>query len=362
MLLDKYGKDYKHIFFPSKKEVYDSNRPILTIIHDAYFNLHFVIQAVESILNQTYQNVELILVDNGALEEVSAYLRKIYEENKNVSLVKFDRNVFDWKDPCISVSVCWNIGLFYCKGDYVSHLSYDDLLSKNYAEKMISLFLENPNCVTAAPSVVSIDISGNAKGNNLDTNRRKRFSDGFTLALDLLNGNEKKLFSSPGEVFVIRKDLLLREGGFDRIVDVSQLLKYAIFGESGYDPEAHVFWRSHAGQTNKLSKAKGEIFYQSLMKGWEESRIFEIWRSRYDQKIFDLLEKFKKNQISSTVYAVVNENIASYKLWPLILSLKNVLRDCPQFFLRSCWIVFLGVLKLPFLILRKVFRKLRMFF
>ncbi|AXX16251.1 glycosyltransferase family A protein [Leptospira borgpetersenii] len=361
MLLDKY-KNYKYAFFPSKRESYDSTKPILTIIHDAYFNLSLVMQAIESILNQTYQNVELMLIDNGALEEVSSYLRKIYEEKKNVSLVKFDRNVFDWKDPCVSVSVCWNIGLFYCKGDYVSHLSYDDLLSKNYAEKMVSLFLENPNCVTAAPSVVSIDISGNIKGNNLDTNRRKRFSDGFVLALDLLNGNEKKLFSAPGEVLVIRKDLLLKEGGFDRIVDISQLLKYAIFGESGYDPDAQVFWRSHAGQTNKLSKAKGEIFYRSLIKGWEESRILEIWESRYDREILSRVKKFKDHQISSTVYTVVSENTANYKLWPVILSLKNVLCDCPQFFLQSCWIVFLGIFNLPFLILRKIFRKLRMSF
>ncbi|AXR64996.1 glycosyltransferase family A protein [Leptospira mayottensis] len=361
MLLDKY-KDYKYTFFPSKREIYDSSEPILTIILDAYFDLSLVMQAIESILNQTYQNVELMLIDNGALEEVSSYLRKIYEEKKNVSLIKFDRNVFDWRDPCISVSVCWNIGLFYCKGNYISHLSYDDLLSKNYAEKMVSLFLENPNCVTAAPSVVSIDISGNVKGNNLDANRRARFSDGFMLALNLLNGNEKKLFSAPGEILVIRKDLLLREGGFDRIIDVSQLLKYAIFGESGYDPDAQVFWRSHAGQTNKLSKAKGEIFYRSLMNGWEESRIFEIWESRYDQEVFDRVKKFKDHQISSTVYAIVNENIANYKLWSVVLSLKNVLYDCPQFFLQSCWIVSLAMFNLPFLILRKIFRKLRISF
>lgn len=75
MLSDKY-KNYKYTFFPSKKEIYDSTKPILTIIHDAYFDLPLVMQATESILNQTYQNVELMLVDNGALEEVSSYLTK----------------------------------------------------------------------------------------------------------------------------------------------------------------------------------------------------------------------------------------------------------------------------------------------
>lgn len=357
MLLDKY-KEYKHGFFPAQWESYIENKPILTIIQDSYFNLPLVRQAVESILNQSYPNVELMLIDNGAKEDVSEYLRKIYETEKNVSFVKFEKNVFSWKDPCLNVSVCWNVGLSYCKGEYVSHLAYDDLLSQNYAEKMVALFLENPRCVTAAPSVQSIDASGNVNGNNRDKNRRSRFSDGLELALDFLDGNKKKLFSAPGEIFCIRKDLLLSEGGFDRNVDVSQLLKYAIFGESGYDPDASVSWRHHATQTNKLSKSRGEIFYQSLTKGWEESRIVEIWEQRFGKELAQRVKDFKSEQISSTVYSIVQENVNDYKVLAIIQSLKNILFDCPRFFLGSLSIVILGLIKAPFQISLKILRKL----
>ncbi|MCW7462982.1 glycosyltransferase [Leptospira limi] len=358
MFLDKYT-EFPHKYFPAKKENYVSGKPVLTIIQDAFYNLPLVKQAIESILNQTYSNVELMLIDNGAVEDVALYLREVYETKENVSFVKFDKNVFSWNDPCINVSVCWNVGLSYCKGDYVSHLAYDDMMSPNYADKMVGLFLENPNCVTASPAIFSIDSNGKVNGNYIDKNLRGRFTKGLDLALDFLNGNPKKLFSAPGEIFSIRKEVLLREGGFDRNVDVSQLLKYAIFGDSGYDPEAKVFWRHHPTQVNKLSKARGEVFYQSLTKGWDESRILEIWESLFDEQTSSLVKKFKKNQISSTVYGIVEENVSDYRIIAILLSLKNVLKDCPQFFIPSCLIVLKGVLKFPFVFTSILLRKLK---
>ena len=84
-----------------------------------------------------------------------------------------------------NVAICWNAALIYSKGEVVSHLGQDDMFSKNYAAKMVNLFKENPNCVTAGPLPVSIDEKGNLNkdcenggGDFLISNNRPRYIDG----------------------------------------------------------------------------------------------------------------------------------------------------------------------------------------
>ena len=77
-------------------EDYESSLPILSIHIDAFYNVEYIKQAVESVLNQTYSNVELILVDNGAHSDVKNYLDIIYKNEINVALICFLENQFSW--------------------------------------------------------------------------------------------------------------------------------------------------------------------------------------------------------------------------------------------------------------------------
>ena len=120
-------------------EDYESSLPILSIHIDAFYNVEYTKQAVESVLNQTYSNVELILVDNGAHSDVK-YLDIIYKNERNVALICFSENQFSWDDTEKSCAVCYNVALRFAKGKYISHLAYDDMISQDYAEKIISLF------------------------------------------------------------------------------------------------------------------------------------------------------------------------------------------------------------------------------
>ena len=141
------------------------------------------------------------------------------------------------------------------------HLSYDDMYSKNYAGKMAKLFNDNPNCMAAQPLVISKNSSGdvNKDSNLLLSNNRPRYIEGKKVALDYVQGSPKKMFSAPGGILAVRKSLLLKYSGFEREIDILQILKYAINGDIGFDPEDHVYWRHHDSQTNRLASDKGYI-------------------------------------------------------------------------------------------------------
>ncbi len=338
---------------PAINERYDKDKPILSIIFTCYYRLDLIKQSLRSVLDQDYQNVELILVDNDAQSEVKEHLINFHKKSFNTALITFKTNQFEWEDVGKEVAVCWNVALLHAKGDYICHLGYDDLISPNYASSMVRLFMENSACVTAAPmpySMSSVGIINNPDWlRNLNT--RPRYIDGLDIAIDLLEGAPKKLFAAPGEIFVIKRDVMLEHGGYDRIVDISQVLKYAVLGVSGFDSEASFYWRHHDGQLNKLAKLNGNIFYKTSQKGWDDSCIIDYWRKHFDERKVKLIVDFKHNWLVFNVLNVLKEHLRGKNFGSLMKAIFNIAIECPTLLLRAFYTV---ARELFFMILERI--------
>ena len=306
----------KHRFFPPLRESYN-DEIIISIIIDCYHQLNYIKESVGSVLRQEYNNVELMLIDNAADVEISKYLAYVHSNNNNTALITYEENQFSWNDRERTVAICWNAGLIHCKGEIVSHLSYDDMLSINYAGKMAKLFSENSNCMTAGPLPISINSSSdiNLDKDFLKSNNRPRYIEGKKVALDLVLGSPKKMFGAPGEVLAIRKSILLKYSGFEREIDILQILKYAINGDIGFDPEAHVYWRHHDSQTNRLASDRGYIEVRNFKKMIKRSDIVNIWKKNFSLTEVELLEKYLKNRLVAMPLHKVQYMIAHKNLF-----------------------------------------------
>ena len=352
------AKSASFYYLPPVIEAYEIDKPVLSVIIDCYYKLDLVRQAIQSVLDQDYPNVELILVDNGAQLDVQQHLAAIHANSKNTALIKFDVNQFAWNDTLASVAVCWNAALIHAKGDFVCHLGYDDMLSTSYAALMVRLFVDNPECVTAAPMPYLINAVGELRADQYlqDRNRRGRYTDGCSLAFDMIEGSPRKLLAAPGEIFVIRRDMLLKHGGFDRNIDFSQVLKYGVLGESGFDPEAVLYWRHHEGQLNKQAKKKGVIWYSICEKAWAESGVLDIWRQRFDVDKVNALLAFMKQVLAAAPLQVVGENVRQGNLGGVIAALWNMSKECPTLLPRGIYAVARELLSMLF---GRTYRRLR---
>jgi len=339
-----------HKFLPAIHEKYNSSEPIISIIIDCYYRLDLVKQSIQSALDQDYQNVEIVLVDNGAKESVSKYLYDIYTRHKNIALIKFRENQFSWKDTEATVVICWNSAVLHCKGSIVAHLSYDDMFSHDCISRMAHLFIENENCITAGPLPVSVDINGNINkefSNRLKLgNRRPRYIDGKKLALDRIEGSPNKYLSAPGGILFIKKDTLIRYGGFDRASDITQVIKLAIHGDSGFDPKAKLFWRHHDVQLNKLAKSKGVVWCGGLLKTVKNENIIEIWERLFTKEEVKLFRNYIKNQNMDSALTVPKELLRQKNLIGFVTSLKNIIKQCPSLFFYVIGFSLLEVLKM----------------
>jgi len=292
---------YDFSFLPPLKESYNTNNLIVTIIIDCYYNLELVKLSIDSILSQDYRNIELMLVDNGAHNNVSDYLHYIYESNNNIALVKFSENIFSWSDVNISPAVTWNAGLINSKGDIISHLSYDDLLSVDCVSRMVKLFDENKNCVTAAPLPVSINAKGSVNeefSRDLKShNKRDRYMNGKDLALDFIQKNKEEYFSAPGDIMFIKKGILINNGGFDRSHDDTQIIKFSIHGETGFDYKAKQFWRNHDKQLSQTAWNKGVSWCNVLSTDVKNGKIIEMWNSIFSSADVVKFKRYLKRDI-----------------------------------------------------------------
>jgi len=339
-----------HKFLPAIHEKYNSSEPIVSVIIDCYYKLDLVKQSIQSILDQDYQNVEIVLVDNGAEENVSKYLYDIYTRYKNIALIKFKENQFSWKDTEVTVVICWNAGLLHAKGEIVGHLNYDDMLSQNCCSRMARLFVENNNCVTAGPLPLSIDFEGNINEEFSErlriNNSRKKYLSGKKLAIDYVTGNPKKYFSAPGGVLFVRKNIILKTGGFDRSSDITQIIKFSIYGDSGFDPEAKLYWRHHEGQLNKIAKKKGMVWCTGLQTVVTNENIIEIWRELFTRNQVQLLNKFIKNSSRQSGSSVALEALRNKEPIVFFRVIKNIIINCPYFLFYVLWFSLLEVLKM----------------
>lgn len=109
----------------------------VSIIVPVYNRLHLVVQTIESIKGQSYENFECIIVDDHSEEDVYAVLKRIASDDKRFIVKKR-------KGKIKGAPACRNEGIEQATGKYLMFLDSDDLLAKHCIEERVSLFEKYP--------------------------------------------------------------------------------------------------------------------------------------------------------------------------------------------------------------------------
>ncbi|OAK35446.1 bifunctional glycosyltransferase/CDP-glycerol:glycerophosphate glycerophosphotransferase [Bacillus wiedmannii] len=107
----------------------------ISIIVPMYNVEEYIEQTVQSLLNQTYSNIEIILIDDASKDNTANIALSYAEKNKNIQLFQQDLNK--------GVSAARNVGLKLASGSYITFVDSDDILSNQAIEIMHSIAKEN---------------------------------------------------------------------------------------------------------------------------------------------------------------------------------------------------------------------------
>ncbi len=102
--------------------------PLVSVLMPLYNKAGFVAEAIESVLNQTYPNIELIIVDDGSTDESWTIANRFVSDK--VFLIKQENK---------GASAARNIAFDYSKGDFIQHLDADDVLDSRKIEKQVTI-------------------------------------------------------------------------------------------------------------------------------------------------------------------------------------------------------------------------------
>lgn len=174
---------------------------LVSVVIPNYNYARFVGEAVESVLNQTYRSVEVIVVDDGSTDD-SLEVLAAYEER--IKLIAQDN---------AGVSAARNAGIAASSGELVAFLDADDIWLPEKTARQVAIFEAEPEVGLVHTGVIEIDESGNEIG------RRTNGMSGW-VSRELL-GLERSVILGGGSGLMVRREALDRVGGFDERMSTS---------------------------------------------------------------------------------------------------------------------------------------------
>ena len=110
-------------------------RPLVSIIMPTYNRGSIIGNAIDSVLNQTYTNFELLIIDDGSEDGTVEFLDSIGDDR--IKILTNKRNH--------GSSFSRNKGLRHAKGDFIMYLDSDNIWDPKYIETMIGAFIQLPD-------------------------------------------------------------------------------------------------------------------------------------------------------------------------------------------------------------------------
>ena len=195
--------------------------PLVTIGIPTYNRSKYLKEALESALNQTYPNIEIIVSDNASTDDTQEMMKQ-YISNPKVKYFRQKEN--------IGIPGNWNTCLNMSNGKYFLLLNDDDILEKEAIEILISKF-KDKRIVMAYCNHIIIDENGNAIEEINRNFNPNELESGNEFILKRFKGQSGCFPSS--ELF--KTDILKKHGGYLlQSLGAADMAAELIAGAEGY--------------------------------------------------------------------------------------------------------------------------------
>lgn len=129
-----------------------TNDPLVSVIIPCYNAERFVGQAIQSIITQTYKNLEIIVCDDCSTDRTHQILEKLASEDKRIILLRNERN--------LQIVATLNKMIGIASGKYVARMDADDISFPTRIEKQVEFLEDNPDISFCGTNAVLINEKG----------------------------------------------------------------------------------------------------------------------------------------------------------------------------------------------------------
>lgn len=146
------------------------SQPLVSVVIPCYNHDQFVQDSIQSVIDQTYENIELIIIDDGSKDESVLKIREMV----GLCEKRFTRFEFISR-PNKGLSSTLNEALKWIEGEYYLSVASDDEMLPNKTAYQVNYLEKNKEVIAVFGAVELIDCEGNRIGAISPSNRRLSF-------------------------------------------------------------------------------------------------------------------------------------------------------------------------------------------
>ena len=128
---------------------------LVSIVMPCYNSGRWINKTLYSLINQTYKNLEIILVDDGSVDNTFTMLKDFASKDERVKVYKNKTN--------LGIAETRNLGLKHIKGTYYAPCDHDDISDITRIEKQVRFLQNNPDFAAVGCQIITIDENENQK-------------------------------------------------------------------------------------------------------------------------------------------------------------------------------------------------------
>ncbi len=282
--------------------------PLVSVICLCYNHEKFVVESLNSVLNQSYKNIELLIADDCSNDESREIIENWLKNHPNILFISNETNSGNTKT--------FNNALQFAKGDYIVDLAADDVLFPDCIEKQINAFLnsgfENTGIVYGNAELISENNAHLGYYYEVSTEKKtieKPASGDIYLAM--LSQSSKICSVSS----MIKRDVLERLNGYDENLAYEDLDLW-ILASRIYNFE---FIDSIIVQKRELANSLGSQFYKK-----SDARTKKINRSSYLVIKKAIAMNKNKQENKALLKRLHYEMMKAYKTLDFLLFMKYI--------------------------------------
>ncbi len=223
--------------------------PLVSVITASYNMAQFVCLAVDSVLEQDYPNIEIIVVNDGSTDDTRARLSK-YEDDDRVTVIHQEN---------LGQTVAKNRGLSAARGEFVGFCDADNIWFPGKLSCQVPLLMSSPGVGVVYGNIALID----GEGKPLPPPRTKRYSGRITAKLLV---NNFVTFNTT----LVPRSILEKVGGFDEnldmAIDYDLWLRISLDHDFLYIDRPLVHYRIWGGQMSHRTGERMDNFFRLLEK------------------------------------------------------------------------------------------------
>ena len=232
--------------------------PLVSVVMPVHNAGPFLVESMNSILRQSYKNLELIIVDDASTDDSLKVIKSF--KDKRIRLFKNPKNV--------GISKSANLAVSKAKGDYLARMDADDISSLDRLEKQVAFLAKNKKVIAVGGQCDLINKAGVKVG-------EKRFPVSAEKVRQMIFSSVP-LQQSTMMVALHRlpQNFVWYDDAYKSAEEIEMLFKFFTFGEVRNMNEKFLMYRIHENNTSLMHPK--ETFFLTI-----KTRIKAIFKYGY---------------------------------------------------------------------------------